>query len=258
LDAERALPAAGPRPLEPGLRALLLASHDIAGRLEEAAGAGTSVALLGGDGPPLGHPEGRLPLADWNARAVPELPDEAFAPAPGDPSDAGALAAASGDGLRVLRAGRVLVQAGSGVGSLRGAQTPVTDPVSAALLDGGRSAVFPALPGWSARDCALRAVAEHRSWLAAQAPRLYGNDRSLGLLLTAARAALFLESLDGERPSLALTAAATAGALGGQEAVDGLADLTECHGGKRPADPQVLAALRTVVEALPPYAGTLS
>ena len=183
---------------------------------------------------------------------MPELPDELFVPVPGRPDDPDALAAAGRERLGVVRDRDVLVQAGPAAGTLRGAQTPVTDPVSAALLDASREAVFPSLPGWSARDCALRAVAEHRSWLAAQPAALHANDRALGLLFTAARAALFLQSLDGDRPTLALTAAATAEALGDSDRA--LAELEACRGGTRAPDRDVLDSFRACVEALPPYA----
>ena len=238
LAIEAELPAAGPRPLEPGLRALLLASHDLAERLAAASGPGTEVELAGLDLPPAAPGGGDRPLADWSARAVPELPDEAFSLHPGHPADPVALAGAAGGGLRAVRDGDVLVQGGSAVGSLRGVQCPMTDPVSFAVLDSRGSAPFPGLPGWSARDCARRAVAEHRSWLAAQAERIYVNERALGLLLTAARAALFLRSLDSERPALALTVAATAEALGEPELAGA------------PAERAVLEALRSNVEGL--------
>ena len=159
----------------------------------------------------------------------------------------------------------MLVQAGPAVAPLRGVQSAVTDPVSFAVLDGEPAASFPALPGWSARDCARRAVAEHRSWLAAQPERLYPNDRALGLLLTAARAALFLTSLETSSPSLALTAAATAEALAedadGRSAAAaeaGLAELVACRGGTREPAREVVEALRAAVEGLPPYAGSLA
>ncbi len=239
---ERDLPAAGARPLEPGLRALLRATHDVAARLTAAAGAGTAVELAGAGGPLAAHGEGDLPLADWSARAVPELPDEAFSLHAGHPADPLALAGAAAGTLRVVRDGDSLVQAGSAAGSLRGVQCPVTDPVSFALLDGDDTAAFPALAGWSARDCARRAVAEHRSWLAAQPPRLHVNERALGLLLTAARAALFLQSLDDGRGSLALTVAATAEALGDPELAGA------------PAEREVVEDLRARVQSLPAYA----
>ncbi len=238
LAIEAVLPAAGVRPLEPGLQALLLATADVAQRMATAAGSGTEVALAGAGGPLAAHGEGDLPLADWNARSVPQLPDEAFSLQPGHPGDPLGLARAERGKVRCVRDADVLVQAGSAVGSLRGVQCPATDPVSFAVLDGRDSAFFPGLPGWSARDCARRAVAEHRSWLAAQSDPMYVNERALGLLLTAARAALFLDSLDRGQGSLALTVAATAEALGEPELA------------QAPADPDVLEPLRAKVEEM--------
>lgn len=81
--------------------------------------------------------------------------------------------------------------------------------MSIALIEGARVARFSNLAGWSAR----RATAEHRAWLAAWR----GQDASaitplhtLGTLFTAARAALFLESLETGSPELPLTVAAVA------------------------------------------------
>src|SRR5205085_12354583 len=68
--------------------------------------------------------------------------------------------------------------------------------------------------GWSARDSAERAVVENDALL----DRRDGASPGVRLsrLLSAGRAALFLASLDAGDPELALTAAATARALGGE------------------------------------------
>ena len=243
LAIERSLPAAGQRPLEPGLRALLLATHDVAARLTRPPCRAPRCAAGAGDAP-LGEAEGGLPLADWKARAVPELPDEAFAARTRRP---GATPTRwpprTREGIRVLRDGDVLVQCRSAVGTLRGAQSPVTDPVSLRYSTARQPRPSRPCPGWSARDCALRAVAEHRSWLAAQAPRLYANDRVARPAAHRRPRGAVPESLDGERPSLALTAAATAEALAA-EAEDGLAELPSLP--RRRAGParEVLEALR--------------
>src|SRR5205814_3110784 len=108
---------------------------------------------------------------------------------------------------------------------LRGIQCPPSDPVSFALVEGKRLALYPNVPGWSAHDCASRAVAEHyawlaggrrdgnvRGWVAAQTPAEPAPAVTLGRLFTAARAGLFLESLS-EKPELALTVPAVAARL---------------------------------------------
>ena len=89
---------------------------------------------------------------------------------------------------------------------MRTVQCELTDPVSFALLAGETAARFPNAAGWSAYDCARRAVAEQRAAVAAASEP--GNE--LAALLTAARAALFLESLHEGRPELAVTVAAAA------------------------------------------------
>jgi hypothetical protein len=71
---------------------------------------------------------------------------------------------------------------------MRTVQTTLTDPVSVALLSGEDVARFPDVPGFSARDLARRALAEHAA----------GADPS-----AAARARAFAASLDAE-PELRL------------------------------------------------------
>jgi hypothetical protein len=94
-----------------------------------------------------------------------------------------------------------------GLGRLRALQCELTDPVSLALLDGRDTASFPGVAGWSARDWARRAVAEHGAWLetrpeSADPPPLAGP-------IMAARAALLLSSLEEGDPLLTLTPTAT-------------------------------------------------
>ena len=96
---------------------------------------------------------------------------------------------------------------------LRAAHCPGSDPVSFALIRGERAAAFPALAGWSALDRARRAVAEHAAWFDTLGARRAHNRRALGLVLTAARAALLLEGLREGEPALPLTVAATGARL---------------------------------------------
>lgn len=215
-------------------------SARIARRLsDEARAAGeTEVRLLwNGPGdltlPPLGFsaaPRTLLPLVDWRALVAPSLVDEAFALSPGDPADPAVLGeAARADRAGVYRALSIddlLLLPALGVWErayLRSVQCQASDPVSFALATGARTARFPNVDGWSAEHWARRAVAEHRAWLTDRRERtdtcrrewLDGHGehapptvRGLAKLLTAARAALFLNSLERGQPELCLTTAA--------------------------------------------------
>jgi hypothetical protein len=167
--------------------------------------------------------EGVFPLVDWRARVVADRHDEEFTLADGHPADArrvGALALAAGASPhRALRSGDVLVfptalggDPRPGPAALRAVQCPASDPVSHALVAGAPAAEFPELPGWGARECAERAVLEHRAWLEAEADR-DPVERRLAMLLSGARAAVFADSLDAGEPRLPLTAAATVAAF---------------------------------------------
>ena len=235
-----------------------------------------------------------LPLVDWRARVVPAAPDEVFALVPGRADDVGVLAAAalaSRDGAYLaLREGSLLVLPAArheGRGrtlepednaarlhrvKLRGVQCPPADPVSFALADGKGVATFPDVAGWSARDCARRAVAEHRAalsargsvvpprgWVSAQMGGVPQAASRLARLLTAARAAVFLESVESASPELPLTVGATARALSaGRRAADTLADeavgsyAAWRDGGDVPAD-ALVSRFEELVRALPPY-----
>ncbi len=245
----------------------------------------TEVSLRGGDPPELimpaaarppafadGGRDGRLlPLADWRGLVWPLTADEAMAPLPGDPGDPAAVGAAA----VALREGAYPALRGSGLiampavdlfrSRLRAVQCPSTDPVSFALLGGNSVASFPEVRGWSAADSARRAVAEHRARLQAgesaggDGPR-FGNGDALAMLLTAARAGLFAESLRDGGPELALTATETARRLAerspparsaAETALGGLRDFS-AGGAEPPGD--AVAALRAAVLALPPYA----
>ena len=174
-----------------------------------------TTSLVGGQKPRL------LPLCDWRSLACPLLPDECFAVLGNDPSDPAALDAAissQGDGpypalpfdaLLVLPAARWR-------SSLRAVKCAISDPISIALVQGRNEAQFPNVPGWSARDSAVRAVAEHRAWLDAPQPSGGEDDagEALAMLLGAARVGLFAESLAGESvPELALTLTETVSRL---------------------------------------------
>jgi hypothetical protein len=138
----------------------------------------------------------------------------------------------------------------------------VTDPVTTALLSDATVARFPELNGWSARDSALRAVAEHGAWLALRSTQAESERKVLGRLFTAARAALFLESVDAGEPELALSAAVVAchfrDARGDSsgialEAFEALRASRE-HG--KPIAPDLVAAFERLVRALPALGAT--
>jgi hypothetical protein len=131
---------------------------------------------------------------------------------------AGVYPALNADGLLLLPALGVWERA-----YLRSVQCEASDPVSFALAAEASTARFPNVDGWSAEHWARRAVAEHRAWLDDRRERanacrrewLDGHSelappavRGLAKLLTAARAALFLDSLEQGQPELCLTAAA--------------------------------------------------
>ncbi len=282
-------------PLAETLPAFVRLTGRVAGRLrKELDRAGqTSVRLVTGAEPrPLipahdgssalnGQCAGLLPLVDWRALANPTLPDEAFRVVAGDPGcarDLGRAARArSGGPYPALRADGLLILPALGVWGrsyLRAVQCQPTDPVSLALADGLDVARFYDVPGWCARDWARRAVSEHRAevsgrpgpwsrrpdWpeVAAAPPRL----RALAKLLTAARAGLFLDSIEAGDPELPLTAAAVAGRL--SERGTGARTVAESAleayrsgfvGGAAPPGDTV-AALRALVMMLPAYAGT--
>jgi hypothetical protein len=212
--------------------------------------------LLGNGGtPPL------LPLVDWRAMVgasqlvgepVP-APDETIAPLALDPREPGRLAAAAGAGndgpYPALRSGEVLVLAAERWPrtQLRGVACAVTDPVSFALLDGRGTASFPAVAGWSARDVARRAVAEHAAWLGGSAT----GDNDPAVAITAARAALFYDSLEAGEPELTLTAAATLRQIGDPAGAEDAYRRLRLEG--RPVPASTAAALRAAAAQLPAF-----
>jgi hypothetical protein len=223
-----------------------------------------------------GHPDVTpRPLVDWRARTLPAAGDELFAVLPGSPDDprllAAAAASAGPDVYPALRSDGLLVfpMPSTKVARLRAVQFPASDPVSFAVADGRPSATFPDVPGWSAPDCALRAVAEHRAWLEASegaAGVSRGNDVApvvaiplLGQLLSAARASAFLESVERGEPRLALSLTAAAEMLRDADGATGtLVDevrvaYRDARDGGRPPARSTLAALVELVGSLPFY-----
>jgi hypothetical protein len=282
LALQRTLATTPDPPLPEFLGAFLRLSARIAGKIAaDLDGAGrTEVALLGGDEQELALPHGGweptgpwpastaprlLPLADWRVVAYPTMPDETFAPIAGDPGDPDQLARAAlameKGPYPTLKAGGLLIRPfHGGRARLRAVQCSVTDPVSFALGGGRTAASFPNVLGWSARDTARRGVAEHGAWLSQHPVPAEPSGEHLGMLIAAARAALFLESIDESRPELPLTAAATAraladrmtGARGAAEAAwEAYRDFARDW--VTPASATVVA-LDEVVRALPPYA----
>jgi predicted nucleotidyltransferase len=206
-----------------------------------------------------------LPLVDWRALARPTLPDEVFSPIGGSAADvdliAGAAMAGRSGPYPVLRDDRLLTLPTSRGrrAVMRSVQCPVTDPVSFALLDGAPVARFPKVRGWSIEDTATRAVAEHRSWLAAFPDDGGGGVEALGMLFSAARAGLLLESLRGGAPELPLTAEVVARRLAdrhpdaGAVALESYDEYRTCRAQGGQPDVATVSALRACVLGLAPY-----
>jgi len=251
-----------------------------------AARAGTTrVELLGAE---VGAaPAEGVALLDWTALVLPRLDpgltgvvEERLVLGYDDPTDPAALTAAAVRGridrVPALRHGSLLIEPTFevwGYGRLRLVQCRSSDPVSTALLDGRAQADFPELPGWSARDWARRAVAEHRAWLFAGENQGPGPHRWVGprpasvstapatfdLLLSAARAALFLESVEQGSPALPLRLGDVAAALAARgpglgDAAEAFAALDAGCGNQVRLPPELLAQFRGEVESLPVYA----
>ena len=270
----RGLPSSPAAPVEVALGYLLRMSGRIARLIEQQAeGAGTRTVELVGVGSLLALPEGAdtggeraLPLVDWRACAGPDLPDDAFVSEPGYRGDPAAVASAAaregggvyrvlcGEGVAVLPTRRPWPR-----GVMRAVQCPASDPVLFALLARRGEASFPELPGWSARDTARRAVAEHRAWIATQPTGGLRTLTALGLLLKAARAALLLETFEQGAPRLALTVSATAQLAGERGEVLAQATAEACdaflacrRSGRAPQEKPVLR-LDLAVRSMPSY-----
>jgi hypothetical protein len=216
----------------------------------------TAVRLEGTQG------NGRLPLCDWRALVRPPGAEERFVVEPGRADDVPRLAHAIADS----RDGRYVTLLHDGLivrpvveqRPLRSIGFGATDPVSAALTESRATALYPDVPGWSARDTASRAVAEHGAWLRTRPP--FGERAAhteirqrLGGTFAAARAALFLNSLDSGEPSLPVTFAATAAALAEREPGSRGAIEAAYESYTGPASVAAHEALVGVVGGLPGY-----
>jgi hypothetical protein len=274
----RKLPQAPDPPLVDALPCLVRLSTRIAAQLErELQENGATSVRLERSGLPLvlqpdadarlcsvaGHALDLLPLCDWRARTLPEAPDEAFALVSGDPGDPDRLSSAAQAGrtgpypaFRVD--GLLLLPTSNWKGSrFRAVQCRATDPVSFAVAERRAEAAFPNVPGLSASASASRSVAEHRIMLRERGQEQGG--RELGLLLSAARAALFQQSLEEGDASLALTCADVAEALAARgNGAHALADeavqsLRAYRADRVPPPPRLVGELRRLVERLPAY-----
>ena len=241
LALRRELPTVRVAPWEELLPTALRITARVAALLaEDGEGETRRVRLAGASDDP-----GLMPLVDWRILADPVVAEERFFVLGESPGDPAALRAAAGahpegpfpvmfeHGVMVLPS-RALVRAWRST-----IQCPVSDPVSFALAAGRDVAEFSGAPGWRAGDIARRAVIEHRAWLRAPAGSWRGSPEEAGgrtteMLFTAARAALFLSSVEEGEPELCLTVAEIARRLD--------------------AGDETTAALRKAVEALPAYA----
>ena len=181
----------------------------------------TAVALQGVDG--VNRDQSamapQLPLCDWSALVQPPSVAESWAIAPGRCEDPAALAEALGGSCRdhypTLLSESLFVRPSlQPRGRHRTVAFAVSDPISAALVAGSTTAAFANAPGWCAADTAARAVTEHRAWLrsvgrlGSEAPAAVRLRRLSGLLC-AARAALFLDSVNTSSVAVPVTFAAT-------------------------------------------------
>jgi hypothetical protein len=229
------------------------------GRLAQGARAADPLRALTSRDPRL------LPLVDWRALARPALPDESLSPIDGNPADPAVIAeagVASRSGpYPALRDERLLFLPSSRRrrALLRSVHCPLSDPVSFALLEGAERARFPNVRGWSLEDTARRAAAEHRAWLQTAAPGAGDRPVELGMLFSAARAGLLLETVGAGSPELALTAEAVARRLGDRLPGSAAAPLEayevyrSCRADGGEPEPGTVAALRADVLTLEPY-----
>ena len=285
LNLLKALPNSPRPPLSEVIAALLRQTERLALLMNAAADAAgcVDVKLIGREevARSTGAVSGELlPLADWRARAVPSMPDEAMMLIEANAVNPAFLAATAnadnGDTVPAFRYNSILFMPTTNPerGILRAVQCEPTDPVSMALADGRAVARFPELAGWSAVHCARRAVAEHRAWLSAdggaypphgwvgmQSAYSEPSMRTMGLLFTAARAALFLESIDEGRPELAVTVAGVADCLVARDSSCSDVVHSALHHFRasraiESADPNHVAAMLDVVRNLSAYAGS--
>ncbi|MBV9311399.1 MAG: hypothetical protein JOZ73_11230 [Solirubrobacterales bacterium] len=281
LELRQSLDTSPPAPLADALRILVRMSGRIERRIADTLrGHGTTEVRLGGFSggellmPDQSHTSGprALPLVDWRALSCPLLPDESFALADGDVADPRSLAEAAmvseaGTYSALLDGDLLLLPAAPWWRSrLRALKARFSDPVSFAVLEGKGVAVYPNVRGWSIRDSARRAVAEHAAWLRGEPGRWAidtGTHRQageLGLLLTAARAGLVHESSIESEPLVPLTVTGAMEELTSRRSLaaglaqDVLASYRDYVGEYTQPSPRVVAALRRAVERLPAYA----
>ena len=261
LTLRRGLRTAVEAPLDELLPVALRIAGRVAALLEEGGDArAQSVRLVG-----RSDDRGELPLLDWRALSDPAAAEERFlvlGGSPGDPARLRDLAQAHPDGpFPALFENDLMVLPSSSPrrGWLRTIQCPVTDPVSFALAAGRDVAEFPATRGWCAADVAGRAVIEHRAWFQAPPGALRGSPEDPGghtleMLLTGARASLFLSSLREGDPELCLSVEEIARRLRGAVADDAVAAHRAYISAGTDPSGALLAALRGAVEGLPAYA----
>ena len=286
IELERALPRSPAPPLGEVIPAFTRLSRVIAAHISAAAETAgyTDVRLLWGDERELAlHPKSLsrlkglaetngaivpLPLADWRARIAPDLPDETFVVLVGRrnatfsprrccPREPRRHLSCVSDGWP---SGSSHVAMGAGYGT--GGPMRIDGPRVHGIDRGARVARFPNLAGWSARDSARRATAEHRAWLAAwpgQDPSRITPLHALGMLFTAARGALFLESFETGSPELPLTAAAVArrleqsGSSAGSVAQEAFEGFRAGRQGGPPLPKGLISAFEQVVRDLPGF-----
>jgi hypothetical protein len=261
LDLQRRLPASPSAPFGDALAALVRFTQRIAAHIaSELSGAGATEVRLAG-----AEPATALPLVDWPALVAPARFGESFSVLSGDPGDPVALGAAvrahrPGE-WRALRTDGLLVLGAAPLPRtrMRAVKSALSDPVSFALVDGRATASFPDVGGWSAGDVARRAVAEHRAWLrTGRMPPVPWSpppppSHGLGMLLSAARAALFSESLHEHAPELALGPAAIADRLGPVAAEAGAAHAASLESGAAPPS-AIVRDFGAIVRRLRAYA----
>ncbi len=269
LDEQRGLPSSLEAPLPKllplSLRLSARIAELIAAEVEEENRVEVRIAGLEPAELIVDQPIQPLPLVDWRAIASPELPDESFVPFRGDPGDPAVLGAAAklhpSGAYPALLFGRLMVMPAVPWRRtrLRAIKCPVVDPVAFALAQGKNCATFYDVRGWSAADTAHRAVAEHRAWLHARREPGEPSGHQLGRLLTATRAALFLESIREGDPELCATVTEAARHLAArrnahaqvtEEALEQYRELARRGG--QPSQ-ETATALRRVVLELPSY-----
>jgi hypothetical protein len=288
LEVHRAVHRSSTVVVERLLPCFVRISDAVAGLVNETAfGAGATEIHLLGEAPSARE----VALLDWRALALPPLDpsipgltlvaEERLVRIDDDPADPAALVAAAARDetyrMPALRHGSLLIEPTFDVwghGRLRLVQCRASDPVSTGLLDGSAHVAFPNFPGWSALDWARRAVAEHRAWLFAgrnqqhPSPHRWMGLRpasmstsaaALGLLLSAARSALFLESIEDGSPELILRFNDLPAGLAARhpgleaDAAEACAALDESRRERLPPPPKLVGHLRRQVESLPAY-----